>query len=161
MVYTPHLMITLEQISSLKDYLRTAESVAVIVGPKPTDDQLAVASALYQGLVATGKEIGFYAPRDISQRQFFALKELRTELGKQNLVVEFDYDESAVDKVSYHIGEESGKFYLTIKPKKGHKPLDSSAVDFSYAGADADLVFLVGVHDLETLDQLYFGYENL
>jgi hypothetical protein len=89
------------------------------------------------------------------------VQDLNTQLGKQNLVIEFDYEESAVDKVSYHIGEESGKFYLTIKPKKGSKPLDKSRVDFTYAGADADLIFLVGVHDLETLDQLYFGYEPL
>lgn len=161
MVYTRQLMIALEQLSSLKDYLKTAESVAVIVGPKPTDDQLAIASALYHGVSALGKEVGLYAPKDLSQRNFSAAKELRTELGKQNLVIDFDYNETAVDKVSYHIGETSGKFYLTIKPKKGSQPLDKSTVNFSYAGADADLVFLVGVYDLESLNQLYFGYENL
>lgn len=154
-------MIALEQLTSLKEYLQTAQSAAVILGPKPTADQAAVASALYLGLVALGKEAGIYAPKNLSHRSFTALKDLRTELGKQNLVVEFDYDENAVDKVSYHIGEGSGKFYLTIKPKKGSKPLDSSSVKFSHAGAAADIVFLVGVHDLETLDQLYFGYENL
>jgi nanoRNase/pAp phosphatase (c-di-AMP/oligoRNAs hydrolase) len=154
-------MIALEQLTSLKDYLATAQSIAVIVGPKPTADQLSVASALYQGLVALGKEVGIYSPKNLEGRQFSASKNLSTELGKQNLVVEFDYDENAVDKVSYHIGEASRKFYLTIKPKKGQAPLKAEAVKFSYAGADADLVFLVGVHDLETLDQLYFGYENL
>lgn len=153
-------MIELEHLSSLKEYLQTAETAAVIVGPRPTADQVAVASALYLGLASLGKDVGLYAPRKLSYA-FPTLKNLRTELGKQNLVVEFDYNDTAVDKVSYHIGEHSHKFYLTVKPKKGAKPLDSSTVKFSYAGADADVVFLVGVHDLETLDQLYFGYENL
>ena len=39
--------------------------------------------------------------------------------------------------------------------------MDPESVEFSYAGADVDLLFLIGVHDLETLDQLYFGYETL
>ncbi|MCC6711205.1 MAG: hypothetical protein IT416_02520 [Candidatus Pacebacteria bacterium] len=154
-------MIALEQVNSLKEYFQSAESIAIILGPKPTVDQLAVASSLFHGCVSVGKEVGFYAPQKISDDYFLALKELQTNLGKQNLVISFDYDEQAVDKVSYHIAEESKKFYLTIKPKKGIKPLDPKSVEFGYAGTDIDLVFLVGVHDLESLEQLYFGYESL
>ena len=153
-------MIALEQVSSLKEYLQTAQSVLVILSSKPTNDQLAVASALYLGLINLNKEVGFYAPKKI-EGSFAGLQNIQTELGKQNLIVEFDYHEDAVDKVSYHIGEETNKFYLTIKPQKGKKPLDKNSVNFTYAGADADLVFLVGVHDLEDLGQLYFGYESL
>lgn len=154
-------MIALEQLTSLKEYLHTAQTAAVILGPKPTPDQAAVASALYQGLVKMGKNAGLYAPKALGEHTFSALPDVKTELGKQNLVVELDYNEDAVDKVSYHIGEKSKKFYLTIKPRRGAKPLDTKNVQFSYAGAEADLVFLVGVHDLEVLEQLYFGYENL
>jgi hypothetical protein len=50
---------------------------------------------------------------------------------------------------------------LTIKPRTGVAPLDSTLVEFNYAGTDADLVILLGVDDLEQLKQLYFGYENL
>jgi hypothetical protein len=154
-------MIALEQISSLKDYLQTAQTALVILGPKPTDDQLSVASAIYLGMTALGKDAGIYAPKQLDSRGIVGLEDLSTKLGKQNLVVEFDYEETAVDKVSYHISEETNKFYLTIKPKKGEKPLDKSNVELSYAGADADLVFLVGVHDLEALGRLYHGYESL
>lgn len=154
-------MIALEHIASLKEYLQTAKTILVIVGPKPTDDQLAVASALTSGLAMMGKDVGLYSPKHHSDKAVSNASHISTELGKQNLVVEFDYDENAVDKVSYHIGEETRKFYLTIKPRKGYKPLDTSAVNFSYIGTDADLVFLVGVHDLESLNQLYFGYESL
>lgn len=154
-------MIALEQVNSLKEYFQSAESIAVILGSKPTIDQIAIANALYLGCKNANKEVGFYAPRQISDEHFIGLKELQTDLGKQNLIISFDYDEQMVDKVSYHISEETKKFHLTIKPKKGIKPLDPKTVDFSFAGSDVDLIFLVGVHDLETLEQLYFGYENL
>jgi nanoRNase/pAp phosphatase (c-di-AMP/oligoRNAs hydrolase) len=154
-------MIALEQVNSLKEYFESSESIAVILGQKPTVDQLALASALYDGCKNLGKEVGLYSPKRIKDEHFSSLKELQTELGKQNLVVSFDYNEEAVDKVSYHIGEETNKFFLTVKPKKGIKPLDPKSVEFSYAGADIDLIFLIGVHDLETLDQLYFSYESL
>lgn len=154
-------MIALEQIASLKEYLQTAQTALIILGPKPTPDQLAVASALRAGLESLGKEASVHAPKKPDAAAFPNLAGLSTELGKQNLVVEFDYDENAVDKVSYHIGEQTGKFYLTIKPKRGFPPLESKAVGFSYVGADADLIFLIGIHNLETLDQLYVGYETL
>lgn len=154
-------MIALEQVNSLKEYFQSAETVAIVLGQKPTVDQLALASALFTGCQNLNKDVGLYAPRKIKDDHFSALNNLQTDLGKQNLVISFDYDEKAVDKVSYHIGEETKKFHLTIKPKKGTKPLDPESVEFSYAGADVDLLFLIGVHDLETLDQLYFGYETL
>ncbi|NCN45585.1 MAG: hypothetical protein COU63_03560 [Candidatus Pacebacteria bacterium CG10_big_fil_rev_8_21_14_0_10_36_11] len=153
-------MIALEQINSLKEYFQSAETIAVILGAKPSVDQIALASALFEGCKNLNKEVGFYAPRKIQDEYFSSLNELQTELGKQNLVVSFDYDETAVDKVSYHIGEDTKKFYLTVKPKRGQKPLDAKSVEFSYAGAEFDLVFLIGVHDLDSLEQLYYGYES-
>lgn len=161
MVYTTQTMIALEQITSLKEYFQSAQSIAIVLGPKPTVDHVAVATALYEGCLSLQKEASLYAPHIIRDEFFESLQGLQTELGKQNLVVSFDYDENIVDKVSYHIGEETKKFYLTIKPKKGYQPLSVENMNFSYAGSDVDLVFLVGVHDLESLEQLYFGYESL
>ncbi|MBT4124131.1 MAG: hypothetical protein HN981_02560 [Candidatus Pacebacteria bacterium] len=154
-------MIALEQVNSLKEYFESAETIAVVLGAKPSVDQIALASAVFEGCKSLQKDVGLYSPKKIKDEHFESLENIQTELGKQNLVMSFDYDEQAVDKVSYHIGEETKKFYLTIKPKKGNIPLDPKTVDFSYAGADIDLIFLIGVHDLETLDQLYFGYESL
>lgn len=158
-------MVTLEHITSLKEYFQQANSVAVILGSNLSKDQLAGASSLTTGLRSTNKDVGVYAISSLRKSKqitkFRGLDGLQTELGKQNLIVEFDYNPKSVDKVSYHIGEESGKFYLTIKPQKGQKPLDENKVKFSYAGANFDLVILVGVSDLEDLEQLYFGYEEL
>lgn len=89
------------------------------------------------------------------------LSKIEKQLGKENLLISFPYKEEQVDKVSYYIGEQDQRFYLTIKPKSGVAPLDSEQVEFSYAGTQADCLVLLGVEDLENLEQLYFAYENL
>lgn len=89
------------------------------------------------------------------------LSKVEKQLGKENLLISFPYQEEQVDKVSYYIGEQDQRFYLTIKPRSGVAPLDSKQVEFSYAGTQADCLVLLGVEDLENLEQLYFAYENL
>lgn len=98
-------------------------------------------------------------PAEIST--LLELSKVENQLGKENLLISFPYQEEQVDKVSYYIGEQDQRFYLTIKPKSGITPLDSSQVEFSYAGTQADCLVILGVEDLENLEQLYFAYENL
>jgi hypothetical protein len=50
---------------------------------------------------------------------------------------------------------------LVIQPKKGQKPLDAHSVSFSYVGANADVIMLLGVTTLDELEELYFGYEQV
>jgi hypothetical protein len=98
-------------------------------------------------------------PAEISA--LLKLQKVEGQLGKENLLISFPYQEEHVDKVSYYIGEQDQRFYLTIKPKSGVTPLDSAQVEFSYAGTQADCLVLLGVEDLENLEQLYFAYESL
>jgi len=152
----------LSNLQQIKELIDQAKNVFVIVGPKAGLDELAAASALFTGFQVADKEAKLLSV-SVPKQKFGInkLEELKTEVGHQNLLVSFDYSEEAVDKVSYHIGEETNKFYLTIKPKKGYEPLNTNTVEFSYTGADADLIVLIGVGSLEELDQLYFGYEKL
>lgn len=153
-------MVTLEHINSLKDYFDSAKSVAIILGPDLSPEQYVAASALYYGIEGSEKSVGIYAPR-FPKGDFKAKEILQPELGKENLVIELPYIPESIDKVISHIGEESKKFYLTVKPQKGKKPIERSDIEISYAGAEFDLVFLLGVNDLEDLQQLYYGYEEL
>lgn len=151
----------MEKITQLRELLERSKTVVIIVKDDPSLDQLATASSLSMALSQAGKEVLFLSPTaPITTHDLLGIENISTKMGNQNLVVSFDYSEDLVDKVSYHIGEESGKFFLTIKPKKGHPPLDSNKVEFSYTGMDADLAILIGVHDLESLDTLYFGSES-
>lgn len=148
--------------SPLSTQLASAQTVVVVYPTGANHEELAVAAALTLTLQAQGKDVRLVSPQlPESTNSIVGLDQTQTELGHQNLLVSFAYDENKVDKISYHIGEESGKFYLTVKPKKGHQPLDTKSVEFAYAGMEADLLILVGVKTLESLDQLYIGYEEL
>jgi len=148
--------------SPLSTHLASAQTVVLVYPSGATHEELAVAAALTLTLQAQGKDMRLVSPQlPESTNSLVGLDQTQTELGHQNLLVSFAYDENKVDKISYHIGEESGKFYLTVKPKKGHQPLDTKSVEFAYAGMEADLLILVGVKTLESLDQLYIGYEEL
>lgn len=155
-------MISQEDIRQIESLLENARTIFVMVTSDPSIDQLASAVAIHQALQTAGKDARLYSPE--IPRDDFDLEgadAIKTEVGNQNLTISFDYSEEAVDKVSYHIGEETNKFYLTIKPKKGAEPLSTDSVEFAYTGAEADLVFVIGAVQLESLEQLYFGYENL
>lgn len=146
---------------SLASLLSTAQSVVILYPKNAAFDQLAVASALSLALTEAGKDVRLASPHlPDSTESLIGLDQTRIELGNQNLLISFDYSEDKVDKISYHIGEETGKFYLTIKPKKGHAPLDPKSMEFNYAGADADVIIAVGIDALESLDHLYVGYEE-
>lgn len=157
-------MIDQTQLNTLTGYIQSSQNVVVLFKADATNDELATAVALAESLRGQGREVTIASPRTPSQEvvtQFPGLDQVTTELGNQNLVVGFDYNDQAVDKVSYHMSEDSAKFFLTIKPKKGAQPLDASSVEFSYTGFETDLLVLVGITNLEQLEQLYYGYEDV
>jgi hypothetical protein len=82
-------------------------------------------------------------------------------VGNKNLQISFGYQPELVDKVSYHIDEETQQFNLIIQPKKGFKPLDPKTVQFAQTGAEADLLITVGVHQLSDLGDVYAMYADL
>lgn len=152
-----------EQIDQLKPLLSPAQNVLVVFPATASFDQAALATSLGIVLEKMGKRVSLLSPDTEGSKVtgLTGLDKVSTKVGNQNLNVIFDYKKESIDKVSYHIDEESQKFYLVIQPQKGFPPLEVSAVSFDYAGMDADLIFLVGVSSLESLDGLYAGYEDL
>lgn len=156
-------MIDAAKLTQLTDLIAQAKSIFVIFPTTASPDTRAAAEALAACLSQAGKEIRLLSPRTPEPSRYPESSEVAvtTELGNQNLVLSFEYEPEQVDNVNYHIGEETGRFYLTIKPQKGQKPLDPASVEFSYTGAEADLIFTVGVKELEELEQLYMSYEDV
>ena len=156
-------MLASEQISQLNDLITPAQTIFVIF---PANAKLEVqlsAQALYSSLKQLGnKEVNLFTPYSPSDPgSQFPLDEVKNELGNKNLQISFPYIEAQVDKVSYDVDEADGRFYLLIQPQKTAKPLDYKQVEYAYTGAEADLIFLVGVNDYEKLEHLYTGYEQL
>lgn len=151
-------------IQSIHELLTKAQSVLVIIGPRVNYDILSAATSLYLSLSSQpNKELSLLCPdlKKIKSETLIGFDQLKDKLGNKNLVVSFDYNEAAVDKVSYQIDDEAQKFYLTIRPQKGKKPLDSSKVECFYNGVEADLIFVLGVETLESLGNLYKSHEQL
>lgn len=145
-----------------KSLVDSAQTIVVLIPTQATPDQTAVAASLYLSLLQLGKNARLVTPEPVATKVVVSgFEQAQQDLGNQNLTVSFAYTPEQVDKVSYHIAEETGRFYLTIKPKSGYEPLATESVEYSYTGASADLVVLVGVSNLEQLEQLYFGYEDL
>lgn len=155
-------MISQPQLIQIKEFLAPAQSVLVLINPNADLDVLAASSALFLSLKESGKDVIFASPDSPENvdKNLTGLDQFRTEISNKNLIVSFDYDENAVEKVSYHIGEETNRFYLTVQPKKGHQPLNKDSVEVGYVGAEADLIFMIGVHDYESLEHLYLGSEQ-
>ncbi len=147
-------------VTSAATLINQSQQVIVILPPSPSIDALATAAGLATSLTENGKSIQLVCPEKITSPITKGLAHLETEVGNRNLLISFPYVESQVDKISYHIGETNKRFYLTIKPKSSAKPLDIKAVEFAYAGFEADLLIFVGVKDLDSLAQLYIGYED-
>lgn len=158
-------MIDQSQTDKFKDILELSQNILLIF-PETKDLDLFLATYCFYSFFLPKKSIRILSPKFTQKipkdlEKLIKFDEVENELGKENLIISFPYQEEQVDKVSYYIGEKDKRFYLTIKPKKHTAPLESAKVEFSYAGAQADLLVLCGVEDLENLQQLYFAYETL
>ncbi|MDQ3008374.1 MAG: hypothetical protein M3Q81_02145 [bacterium] len=155
-------MIDQDKTQQLKNLMAEAHSVMILLGPTQNRDQVIAAQALADGLLAKGKNVIMASPMPVNQAwKISGTVETKSEIGNRDLMVSFPFIPESVDKVSYHINENDNKFYLVVKPQSGKEPLAADKVEFSYAGAETDLIILLGVHDLESLQQLYYGYEQL
>jgi len=156
-------MLTSENIQAVKDCVSSAQTILVIFPANTKPDHAASALSLFLALQGMGKNVSLATPLPVAEslQTLHGWKHASQELGNKNLQISFDYQEDMVDKVSYHIDEEAQKFNLVIQPKKNARPLDSKTVEFSYTGAEADVIFLVGVRNYQSLEQLYIGYEDL
>lgn len=152
-----------DSVQQFSELLQNNSEILIILGADPSYDQVASALALADSLQDADKNVMVASPESLPDL-FSSLRNtdwIEHKLGNQNLSVKFPYSPESVDKVSYHISDDEQRFYLLIQPQKGAKPLDSKQVTFDYTGASADLVILIGVHQLDSLDHLYEGYHEL
>ncbi len=154
-------MINPSDLEMWTTYVKQAKLVLVILPNDASFDQQLAAASLSLSLEKSEKKSSLHGVTQIANSSISGLEGLTTKLGSNHLLVSFDYSASAVDKVSYHLDDKNNKFYLTIKPQKGEKPLEKDSVQLEYVGADADLIVVFGIQELNELEQLYIGYEDL
>lgn len=143
------------ETDSLKTAIGTAKSIIIALPPEPDMDTVAAGLGLYYSLVQTKSvHIGSSQSVKISNARLLGIEKIETNIGNQNLVISFDYPEDKLDKVDYERSE-NGNVKLLIKPRAGETAPDPSLIKFNYSGAEADLVFVLGIQTLEELGRLY------
>lgn len=138
-------------LEPVKEALKNSKSVLILIAQQPQIDEAAGALALFLALQKMGLSCLIACPTTMTVvfNRLFGVNKITDKIGSRNLVVSFDYVKDAIEKVSYNI--ENAKFNLVIEPKSGSPALDHKKVTYSYAGADADLVFICGAQQLADL----------
>lgn len=156
-------MFTSDQLDQVSALVNEATSILLIFPSQASFDTMAATGSLAQSFSALGdKDVQVVTPTERGvQTELFGEQQVRSELGNKTLQVSFPYTPEKVDKVSYNIDDENNRFYLTVQPQKGEKPLDYHDLEYAYVGAEADLIILVGVSSYDSLENLYFGYEDM
>ncbi len=143
-------------IKEAKDEVTSAKSIAILLPPDPEAQIVSAGLGLYLSLAGSGKQvqIGCASQIRVENAELFGVDQIKNSIGNQNLVISFDFKEENLKKVDYDV-DENGKFMLLIQPQPGSPAPDTSTINYSYSGASADLVFVLGVTSLEELGKLY------
>jgi nanoRNase/pAp phosphatase (c-di-AMP/oligoRNAs hydrolase) len=143
-----------DQLQALKTKLGTAQSVLLTIPENPSQDIVASALAFYLSLKQSGKSISVVSSSSpvVRDSHLVGLDKITSDVGGANLVITLDVPENAIDKVTSNT--EGGHLNLIVNPAKGIPPLTAQNVKFSYSGAAADLVIVVGAADLKDVGAL-------
>lgn len=151
-------MIPQDITQPLKTTLDKGSEIFVLLPLNAGQEMVASALGLYQVLLEAGKNVIIASPSKLSDssRSLPGADQITTKIGNRNLVISLKVDKrDSIDKVSYNLDETSQVFNLIIQPKQGNPPLKKDQVNFSYSGAQADLIFTVGANRLEDLGEFY------
>ena len=145
-------------IQPLKETLTKAQDVLVLLPQNAGQEMITGALGLYQALNQAGKSALIACPTSLSasSRSLSGGDQIAAKIGNRNLVVSLKVTQrDSIDKVSYNLDEDTKTFNLIIQPKKGNPPLKRDDVTYSYSGAQADLIIIVGANRLEDLGFFY------
>lgn len=134
----------MNNLQNLSNQLNQADSLLLFTPNKPSFDAVASTLSLYLVLKSAGKNVTVASNSEpiVRDSHLVGLDKVQTEIGQQNLVISFPYEEDSIEKVSYNVNNDT--FNLIIRPKKEKKPIKKDKLAFNYTGASADLVILIG-----------------
>ncbi len=149
------------EISALQPIIDGAQNIVILLPETATRDAVASALALYLSLSQSQKQVTIGYPKQpiVGWSHLVGLNKLTTKLGNKNFVISLDYQEGAIEKVSYNI--EGNKFNLVIEPRPGAPQFDEKKVSYSYSGMNADVIIAVETPTRQALGAFYTENKNL
>lgn len=144
----------MDQLQELKTKLGAVQTVLLTMPANPSQDAVASTLALYLSLKNSGKSVTVATSTlpIVRDSHLVGIDKITTEVGGNNLVITLDVPENQIDKVTSNT--EGGHLNLIVNPAKDATPITSENVKFSYSGAAADLVIVVGAADLTDVGAL-------
>lgn len=143
-----------DQLNALKAKLQEVNSVLITFASNPNQDSIAAALAFYLSLKSSGKKVVIVSSNPVTVRDshLVGLDKITTDIGGNNLVITLNVPEDRVDKVTSNT--EGGHLNLIINPREGTDPVTEKDIVFSYSGAVAELILVVGAADLKDIGTL-------
>lgn len=143
--------------SEIQEKLANSQKVIIALGQNPRYDQIASALALSLSFEQVGKSVSVVcpSPMTVEFNNLVGVDRISSKIKGTDLVVTFNYSMEDVEKISYN--DDNGKLNLVLQPKTGAPSINEKAVNFSYAGIGADLIFTVGLKNIGQLDSLGLG----
>lgn len=139
--------------TELQTKLQTAQKILIALPTNPSLDQVAGGLSLFLALKEHSKSPAVLCatPMTVEFNQLVGVDQVSDKFLGTDLVVNFNYLMENIEKVSYN--DENGRLNLVIQPKVNSPSLTPQMVSFSYAGAGTNLIFTIGVSNLQLLQQ--------
>ena len=146
---------------SFKSSIDPVRDVAILLPKNPTFDMVAAALGLKLSLEQISKNITIACPDPVTVEfnRLVGVETMVTTLGGRNLVITFPGQSEIVYKVSYNV--DHGELQLIVTPKAGTTGIDYRKIKFVSGGAQAEVLILIGVHELSELGQIYLDSRDV
>lgn len=144
----------MEDLEILKTTLEGAQSLLILTAQNPELDTVAASLSLYLALKDAGKNVVIASSTApiVRDSHLVGLDQITDSIGNQNLIVSLPYQEDSIEKVSYN--QDDQRFNLIIQPKKGFPPIKKEDLTFTYSGAAADAIIVVGASRIEDVGHI-------
>lgn len=142
-------------LTSLQQQLPQAQKILVLIPQNPTLDKVAAGLGLYLSLKKQGKQVTIACPSEmtVAFNRLFAVNKIQKQIGNRDLTITFKGQKDKIEKISSQAQGED--LSLVIEPRQGCASVSQDQVAFSYSGAEADMIFIIGAARLEDLGALY------
>jgi bifunctional oligoribonuclease and PAP phosphatase NrnA len=134
--------------------IKEGQQILLVIGQRPSGDQIGSAVALAEGLGKLDKTISITCPDPLPQNYSFleGLDRISEKLvGSKDFILEVNQENAKTDHLGYKL--EDGKLKITITPKQGNFSPDD--VSFSFGDYQFDLIISLGVSELSQLGDIY------
>ncbi len=148
-------------LTSLQQQLPPAKDILVLIPQNPTLDKVAAGLALYLSLKKQNKQVIIACPSEmtVAFNRLFAVNKIQKQIGNRDLTITFKGQKDKIEKIlSQTQGEDLS---LVIEPRTGCAAVSQDQVIFSYSGAQADIIFVLGAAQPEDLGKFYTAEKKI